>query len=247
MIEATTRAGGVTGNGDRLHLGREHVAAGAHRLDRGGVLRIGFDLAPDTADQHVDAAFERAGAAALGEIEQAVARQHAAGPLAEGSQQVEFGAGHRDPCARRVAQFPQAEIDPPAEKGERGRAIGGADRLRGGLAAQHRVDPGQQFARVEGFCEIVVGAHLEAKDAVDIFAARGQHDDRRLRFGADFSAQAQAVLAGQHDVEDQQIDAVVGHRTDHFVFDDKNVRRCRDHAEPLPLIRENQRGIFVAK
>src|SRR5947209_15035432 len=72
----------------RLDGGREHVAAGAHRLDHGGVLRIAFDLAPDAADQHVDRALERAGVAALGEIEQAVARQHPAGTLAEGAQQV---------------------------------------------------------------------------------------------------------------------------------------------------------------
>jgi hypothetical protein len=67
---------------------------------------------------------------------------------------------------------------------------------------------------------------------------------------ADLAAQAEAVLAGQHDVEDQEVDAMVGHRLDHLasvgrgrhvagvaaevfcderprlavVFDDKNVR-----------------------
>src|ERR1700676_5437734 len=74
----------------RVHRGGEHIAAGAYRLDHGGVLRIGFDPAPDAADQHVDAALEGAGVAALGKIEQAVARQHPAGSLAEGAQQVEF-------------------------------------------------------------------------------------------------------------------------------------------------------------
>src|SRR4051794_11177899 len=66
----------------RVDVGREHVAAGTHRLDHGGLLRIGFDLAPDAADQHVDRAFERTGVAALGEVEQVVARQHPAGAFA---------------------------------------------------------------------------------------------------------------------------------------------------------------------
>jgi len=203
-------AGG--GHRGRLHRRGEHVAAGAHRLDHGGVLRIGFDLAPDAADQHVDAALERAGVAALGEIEQAVARQHAARPFAEGAQQVELGAGHRHPRAGRIAQLAQAKIDPPAQKGEGGRAIGGADGLGGGLAAQHRVDPRQQFARIERLGQVIVGAHFQPENAVDVLAARGQHDDRHLRFRADLAAQAEAVVAGQHHVEDQKVDAVLGHR-----------------------------------
>ena len=109
----------------RFNSWREHVAAGAHRLDHGGIRRIGLDLAADAADQHVDRALERAGAAALREVEQAVARQHAAGPLAERPQQVELGAGHRDARAFRIAQFAQAEIDPPAPEGQRGCALDG--------------------------------------------------------------------------------------------------------------------------
>ncbi len=242
--------------GGRLHRRSEHIAAGAHRLDHGGFLRIGFDLAPDTADQHVDAAFERTGIAALGEIEQALARQHAARPLAEGSQQVELGAGHRHSGAGRIAQLAQPEIDPPSEKRQRGRAVGGADGLGGGLAAQHRVDPCQQFARIERFGEIIVRAHFEAEDAIDILAARGQHDDRHLRFRAHLAAQAEAIFARQHHIEDQQVDAMIGHRAGHLasigcgghvaavaaqvfrdqrsrlaiVFNDKDVGRCRGHA-----------------
>ena len=135
--------------------------------------------------------------------------------------------------------------------------MAGADRLGGGLAAQHRVDPGQQFARVERLGEVIVGAHFKSENAIDILAARGEHDDRHLRFGADLAAQAEAVLARQHDVEDQEVDAMVGHGPRHFapvgrrgdvaavgaqifrdqrprlavVFNDENVGRCRGHAD----------------
>src|SRR6266481_7180045 len=143
-----TRASCSVGRGRRYRFDpwREQVTAGTNRLDDRGVLRIGLDLAPDAAHQHVDAALERAGISALGEVEQAVARQHPARPFAEGLQQVELGAGHRDERAGGIAQFPQADVDPPSEKGERGRTLDGAGRARGSLAAQDRLDPGEQFA-----------------------------------------------------------------------------------------------------
>src|SRR6185436_18571954 len=64
-------------------------------------------------------------------------------PLAEGSQQVELGAGHRHVRALRIAQLPQPEIDPPARKHQRCRPLGSAGGGGYGLSAQHRVDPGQ--------------------------------------------------------------------------------------------------------
>ena len=70
--------------------------------------------------------------------------------------------------------------DPPAGKGEGGRTVDGAGGMSGGLAAQHRVDASEQFARIEWFGKVVVGAHLEAKNASDVLAARGEHDDRHL-------------------------------------------------------------------
>ena len=116
---------------------------------------------------------------------------------------------------------------------------------------------GQQFARIERLGEVVIRAHFQPDDAIDVLAARSQHDDGHLRFGADLAAQAEAVFARQHHVENQKIDAMIGHRPDHFasvgrrrhvagvgtqvfcdqrprfavVFNDKDVRRCGGHAD----------------
>ena len=46
-------------------------------------------------------------------------------------------------------------------------------------AAQHGLDAGDQFARVEGLADIVVGAHFQPDDAVDRLVSRGEHDDRQ--------------------------------------------------------------------
>ena len=68
---------------------------------------------------------------------------------------------------------------------------------------------GQQFARVEGLAEVVVGADFEADDAVDVLALGGQHDDgRAVVGGAQAAADRQAVFAGHHQVEHDQVDRV---------------------------------------
>ena len=96
-------------------------------------------------------------------------------------------------------------------------------------AAQHRVDARDQLARVEGLGQVVVRAHLQADDAVDVLALGGEHDDGHgvLR-AAQAPADRQAVFAGEHQVEHQQIDALARKLLVH-------ARRVRDgvHREPL--------------
>ena len=73
-------------------------------------------------------------------------------------------------------------------------------------AAQDRANARLQLARVEGLGEIVVGADLESDDAVRVLAARGQHQDRRLRAGADRATDLEAVDIGQHHVENDGVE-----------------------------------------
>ena len=106
------------------------------------------------------------------------------------------------------------------------------------------------LAWIERLGEVVVCPHFEAENAIDVLAARGEHDDRHLRFRPHLPAQAQAILARQHHVENQEIDAMIGHCARHLpsvgcstdvaaiaaqifcdkrsrlaiVFDDKNIR-----------------------
>jgi hypothetical protein len=48
-------------------------------------------------------------------------------------------------------------------------------------AAQHGAHARQQLARLEGFGQVVVGAHFQADDAVHRVALGGQHDHRHAR------------------------------------------------------------------
>ncbi len=74
--------------------------------------------------------------------------------------------------------------------------------------AQQGLDPGLQLAGAEGLADVVIGAQLQADDPVGLVGAGGEHDDRHLgqaRVFAHPAAEAEAVLVGQHHVEDRQV------------------------------------------
>ena len=73
--------------------------------------------------------------------------------------------------------------------------------------AQDGLHARQQFARLEGLGQVVVGAEFEADHAVHHVAARGEHDDRQLALLADGAAEFEAVHLGQHHVEDRGVEA----------------------------------------
>ncbi len=75
---------------------------------------------------------------------------------------------------------------------------------RAGVAAQNRTHAGQQFARIEGLGQIVVGSELETDDAVHIFSARRQQQDVHRRLGANPFQHLEAVYARQHYIEQNQ-------------------------------------------
>ena len=83
----------------------------------------------------------------------------------------------------------------------------------GADAAQHGAQARQKLGHRERLGEIIVGAGVEAADAVGLLAARRQHDDRHV---AGFLAAAQAAAdfdAGelrQHPVQQHQIGLFLG-------------------------------------
>ena len=72
-------------------------------------------------------------------------------------------------------------------------------------AAQHRPDAGDHLGAAERLDHVVVGAELEADDAVGLGAAGGEDDDRDARAGADRAADVAAVAVGQVEVEQDQV------------------------------------------
>ena len=92
----------------------------------------------------------------------------------------------------------------------------GDDRLAAGPAAQHlgaaqgRLDPAAELAHRERLGDVVVGPHLEAEDLVDLVVLGGEHDDRHLAAAAQPPADLDPVELRQHDVEHDQVEALLG-------------------------------------
>ena len=73
---------------------------------------------------------------------------------------------------------------------------------------QDTADARQQLPRVEGLSEIIIRAHFQADNPLCVFAQRRQHDHRQIGAGTQLAAQDKAVVAGQHDIENDQIDTL---------------------------------------
>ena len=71
---------------------------------------------------------------------------------------------------------------------------------------QHGFYAGDEFARAEGFADIVVCAEFEAEDAVGFFVLGGEHDDGLEMLRAQGFEQFEAVGVGQADVEQEQVE-----------------------------------------
>src|SRR6185437_13057419 len=97
------------------------------------------------------------------------------------------------------------------------RSAGAGGALVGAGAAQQGAYAGDEFAGVERLRYVIVGADLQPDDTVDIVAERRHHDDRQIgRGGAQPHADRPPVLAGEHQVEQQQVDLFAAHRPVHL-------------------------------
>ena len=76
-------------------------------------------------------------------------------------------------------------------------------------AAHQRAHPRHELVRAERLRQVVVGADLEADDAVGLLGTGREHDDRNrrrlVRSAADETADLEAVDVRQHEIQDHQI------------------------------------------
>ena len=79
-------------------------------------------------------------------------------------------------------------------------------------AAQQRLDPRDELAHRERLGHVVVGADAEADEHVGLVVAGGEHEDRDRALGLDAAADLEAVDAGQHDVEHDDVGVAAGRR-----------------------------------
>ncbi len=89
--------------------------------------------------------------------------------------------------------------------------------------AQQGLQAGGEFAQVEGFEQVVIGAGLQAVDAVGHRVPRGEDQHRNLQaLAAQLLQQLEAVFVGQAEVEHHDVE---GRRFEH-----RPSSRSRSHA-----------------
>src|SRR5260221_4632080 len=152
------------------------------------------EFLPYAREMHVDRAIEARERPAERVLRDLLLAHHAAGVAHEHLQHVELDAGqvHVAPAPLHAAL-----LGPQRDLADLDRPPVGA-RLR---AAQDGAHARHQLARRAGLRHIVVGAELEPDDAVDVVAARGEHDHRHAARLADLAQRLDAVDLRHHDVE----------------------------------------------
>ena len=188
---------------------REKITAGTHRFDDRRVVRIASPIL--RRNRLMSTSMLRSSEPALrpwvrssncSRVKTRPARSH------KTCSSENSGAGQHDVRPLRVPQFAHHAIDLPAQKRERaGTAIN--DRRGGVRPPQHRPDTRQQLTRIERLCEIIIRPYFQPDDAIELFAPGRQHDNRHFGARSQPSAERQPILARQHQIEHDEVDAAV--------------------------------------
>jgi len=218
------------------------IAGATYRLNQ-RVQPERFQRLAQATDVHVHGALLDIHAASPHLVQQLRARVGAFGVGHEEMQQAIFGRTDLD---LRVAGIHavRGAIDAQAADLDRTRAAIGLG------AAQHRLDPRNQFACRERLDHVIIDTGFEPVDAIHFLAARGQHDDRHLG-GAFLCAQAprqfQPRHAGQHPVQQDQVRRRVADRRQRGAriggLDDLHVRLAQregDHVADRSFVFDDQ-------
>lgn len=148
----------------------------------------------------------------MNRIEQRVAADHAAGPLQQDAQQLVLAAVQRDrPVA--AGEFAPLEVQPPWSEASGARRPARCHHRSFGPAPgapQHGPQARDQFARLEGLDQVVVGAELQAEHAIHKVAARGEHQHWHAGAQTEPLADLQAVAARQHQIEHRRVHPQAG-------------------------------------
>jgi len=174
------------------------VAGAADGLDAVVCVGIGDgEFTAEAADVHVERAVEGIPFSAEDGFGEGFTLDDFAGRAHEDFEESELDVGEIDEGIV-LANGAGGGIEDQVLDYERGR-FGGC--IGCGGAAADGADAGEELAGIEGLGEVIVGAHLEADDAVDVFAAGGEEEDAVGGEGAEAGEDFEAVDAGEHDVE----------------------------------------------
>ncbi len=185
----------------------ERVAAAAQRPDRLQSRRDRLHLGAQRLDVRIHGSIHAVAGSSQTRSSSASRREDVARPRSERPEQAELVARELERAAV-VAHLHPAFVDddrPARDRRRRARRRGALRRTRRAAPAQDAAHARDQLARRERLGDVVVGAELEADDAVDLVAARSEEDDRHVAVRlAQAPEDLEPARIGQADVEDHQ-------------------------------------------
>ena len=168
------------------------------------VARVVAELGAQVLDVGVDGALVALEVVAEDLLDKLHAGINAARVAGERGEQLELGGGEVDFLALDEDLVTRDVDDEVAEVEDLER------RLDLGVGAtQQGAHAGHELTGREGLDQVVVGAQLEADDAVLDLALGGEHDDGHVRGLADGAADALARELGEHEVKDHEVEGVL--------------------------------------
>ena len=175
----------------------QHVAGAALGVEQPR-LAAGLELAPQVRDEDVDRVGRRDRVVAPDVLEQALAGDDQPLVAHQVLEQLELAVGELDLA---LAALHLARVRVELSRSPTTSEAAAARRP----APQQRADPREQLLALERLRQVVVGAGVEAADAVLGLGASGQHQDRHVALRAQAAADLDAVEAGQAEVEHDEV------------------------------------------
>src|SRR5579883_1930201 len=214
--------------GERWGSRLEPVARAAHREDVSRVVGALLEDLPEAHDEVVHGPRLERALQAPDLLEEAPPRDHLVRVLREDPHDRGLLRRELAVLAGRARGTERLEVHLAVAEGERlgpldrpgvarGRLLG-ARGAHPDLAPQESLDASEQLLEIERLREIVVGPGLDARDHVLRVVARREHEDRRpVALTAPVARDLHAVGAGEHDVEDDEVEALLAEELEGLV------------------------------
>jgi len=224
----------------------EEIAGGAHGADETGCLGIVAELLAEGGDVDIDGAVEDLVVAVADFLEQLLAGLDAAGGAEEAGEEIELDGGEVEGL---VIEGDDAGAEVHAQgAGEELGGIGGGGGAAEGAAADDGAEPGEELAGGECLGEIIIGADLEADDAVGFIATGSEHEDGDIAGFANLLEDLEAIDAWEHEVEDDGLPGLgsavdaLGTGVDGGDIVAERLKVCGDEAAELAIIIDEEQA-----
>ncbi len=160
-------------------------------------LGVGLELLPKSDNVRVNRSRVRYGLIAPDRVEQYVARQRTVFIMQKERQQVVLRGSELDFLAR-PSYYPAINVHLNVAE----RECPGRVRRR---SPKDRLDASKQFAGAEWLDYVVVSAHFQQKNLIDLIADRAEHDNRKLHARvAQLAADFKPVHPGELEIDEHQ-------------------------------------------